>query len=314
MSLYDRCCPFCFSHNFDILLNLKIEDFAPLNPTYDLDQIVFMGFAQDQRFPIVKCRHCGFVFSLYGLSEQQTNHLYSNVIDLKKSLLHRRNTTKPWHSLTLLYILFFLSSKMSQNNDVLFLDFGCGHGEIMHLAKACGAQCFGVEIELHKIKLLREQGFIVNKTLDAIMTLKPFDLVHCHQVLEHVPDPWQTLKSIAEVTKSGGYCFFSVPNFRAKILKKVCKEYFSNKKLSSKSINPWEHLNYFSPSNFREMLQKSGFKVLGPFSSASLLNNSGTFILDLPDSYALLKNVIKEILRGFWTRRIMSTNLIVQRV
>lgn len=309
MKLLKRCCPFCNASEYDIILNLQAGDFASFNPTYDITQISQMGFAAEQTFPIVKCQGCGFIYALHVLSESLLQHVYSTVISVEKAKAYRKESVWAWGKLPRLSYLFSLATKQS-DAEVKFLDYGCGWGETLQIGRACGIQCFGVEIEPQRIQFLRDQGFTVTETLDSLANKAPFDIVYSNTVLEHVPNPREVLKHLAAVTKVGGYGFFGVPAYSERRIQNICKNYYKGKGLQDKNINPWEHLNYFSPQNFRLMLHECGFKVIATLSSLEY------FALPIHFSKACksITNTLKEISLDILWYRTQRNRLIVQRL
>jgi hypothetical protein len=53
-----------------------------------------MGFAQDQKFPIVRCCHCDFVYAQHVLNDELLHYVYSTVISLEKVQDYRSQTVK----------------------------------------------------------------------------------------------------------------------------------------------------------------------------------------------------------------------------
>ena len=309
MKLYKRACPFCSATESEVILDLQADDFTRLNPTYDLKKIDAMGFAQDQKFPIVRCCNCGFVYAHYILNDELLHYVYSTVISVEKVQNYRSRTVRRWEKMPLLHLLFSLASKQS-GEEISFLDFGCGWGETLQIGRACGVQCYGVEIEQQRLKFLRDQGFVVEETIANLSNLAPFDIVYSNVVLEHVPNPRQILENLASVTKSGGYGFFCVPAYSERRMRRICKNFRQSKSLPGKNFNPWEHLNYFSSANFRAMLEQSGFKVIAPIGMLPY----AAFPLSWNDSLALFRSTLKELGLGLLWYRTRRNSLIVQRV
>jgi SAM-dependent methyltransferase len=90
--------------------------------------------------------------------------------------------------------------------DERLLDVGCGPATITaDLATRVGS-VLGVEATERAVALAREAG--VDCVLGDVHALDlpddSFDVVHAHQVLQHVTDPVQALREMARVCKPGG--------------------------------------------------------------------------------------------------------------
>ncbi len=101
------------------------------------------------------------------------------------------------------------------------LDVGCGGGILTEAMAAKGAQVTGIDIagkalgvaQLH----LLESGLNVNyqeSTIEqhAASGIQPYDVITCMEMLEHVPDPAEVVRSIATLARPGGDVFFSTVN------------------------------------------------------------------------------------------------------
>jgi 2-polyprenyl-6-hydroxyphenyl methylase/3-demethylubiquinone-9 3-methyltransferase len=101
------------------------------------------------------------------------------------------------------------------------LDVGCGGGLLSEGMAACGAQVTGIDLSEKALGVARlhllESGRQVDYRLIAAETLAAeapasFDVVTCLEMLEHVPDPAQTIAACARLVKPGGQVFFSTIN------------------------------------------------------------------------------------------------------
>lgn len=135
------------------------------------------------------------------------------------------------------------------------LDIGTGDGAFLECLLELGFdQVEGVEpsrapiaVARNDIKpLIREGSFNADD-----FAPNSFNLVTCFQTLEHLYNPLVMTKSVYHLLKPGGAAFFICHNRRA----------LSAKILGRKSpIFDIEHLQLFSPSSARYLLEKSGFK------------------------------------------------------
>jgi 2-polyprenyl-6-hydroxyphenyl methylase/3-demethylubiquinone-9 3-methyltransferase len=101
------------------------------------------------------------------------------------------------------------------------LDVGCGGGILTESMAANGAQVTGIDIAGKALRVARlhllESGLDVNyleSTVEqhAATGVQPYDVVTCMEMIEHVPDPAEVVRSIACLVKPGGDVFFSTVN------------------------------------------------------------------------------------------------------
>ena len=95
------------------------------------------------------------------------------------------------------------------------LDVGCGPGTItVDLARRVApGQVIAVEVDDAALDLAREQassqgqtsiGFVVSDAQDLDLPDDSVDVVHAHQVLQHLGDPVQALREMRRVCRPGG--------------------------------------------------------------------------------------------------------------
>lgn len=101
------------------------------------------------------------------------------------------------------------------------VDIGCGGGILTESLAAANATVTGIDmaegpLAVAKLHLL-ESGVEVDYrhgTAEELAEAEPgqYDVVTCLEMLEHVPDPAQVIRSCAELVKPGGHVFFSTIN------------------------------------------------------------------------------------------------------
>ncbi|WP_334157412.1 bifunctional 2-polyprenyl-6-hydroxyphenol methylase/3-demethylubiquinol 3-O-methyltransferase UbiG [Oryzomicrobium sp.] len=101
------------------------------------------------------------------------------------------------------------------------LDVGCGGGLLSEGMAARGATVTGIDLSekalgvarLHLLETGRQAEYRLIAA-EALADEQPgaFDIVTCLEMLEHVPDPAQTIAACARLVKPGGQVFFSTLN------------------------------------------------------------------------------------------------------
>ncbi len=131
-------------------------------------------------------------------------------IDPKKNRFHFYETL--WKQVA----LKLLSLHEPRLDNLSLLDYGCGRGETLQLARQLGMRVFGTDVEEECLELSRKHGEVFPLEAHdpvAQFGVKSFDVVSCFHVLEHVPSPVQTLNHLSKIARK--YVLLAVPNLSA---------------------------------------------------------------------------------------------------
>lgn len=91
------------------------------------------------------------------------------------------------------------------------VEYGCGTG--LDLAMLRCARRAGHDVATHLASEIAARGIEFFESFDAVPA-KSFDVVLCHHVLEHVPQPLATLTDLKRPLKPGGRLVLVVPHER----------------------------------------------------------------------------------------------------
>jgi 2-polyprenyl-3-methyl-5-hydroxy-6-metoxy-1,4-benzoquinol methylase len=134
------------------------------------------------------------------------------------------------------------------------LDVGCGGGYFLRVASQLGVIAEGVEPSAQGAETAARTGVsIFHGTLEGYAQANPgrqFDLITANHVLEHVPAPVETLKTMAGLLAPGGRVWISVPNVDCIDSRKLKDKWHS----SELPI----HLNHFTPDSLRKAGEQAG--------------------------------------------------------
>lgn len=134
------------------------------------------------------------------------------------------------------------------------LDVGCSAGMFLRTLKDDGyANVHGMDLaDLHCDFVRDVQGIPCDSTLEVVPD-GAFDLVTCHAVLEHTPDPVAFARLLTTKLKPGGLLVINVPNFDS---------YY--RRLAGRSwlwLIPPVHLQYFGHRSLERTLAAAGLET-----------------------------------------------------
>jgi 2-polyprenyl-3-methyl-5-hydroxy-6-metoxy-1,4-benzoquinol methylase len=96
------------------------------------------------------------------------------------------------------------------------VEVGPGIGGFAALAQDAGYDVSAIEMDARACRFLdSEVGVAVHHTEDAAAALRrdgPFDVVAMWHVIEHLPDPFATLRAVADALVPGGVAVIAAPN------------------------------------------------------------------------------------------------------
>lgn len=147
----------------------------------------------------------------------------------------------------------FLTRKLPPGARVL--DVGCGRGVILGALADRGFLAFGVEISAEAARGAdpRAEIRIAARLAEAGFEAGSFDQVVIWHVLEHLPDPRETLREIHRLLRPGGRLVVAVPNFASAQARWSGPAWFH--------LDLPRHLFHFPVSALHRLLRTSGFGV-----------------------------------------------------
>ncbi len=120
------------------------------------------------------------------------------------------------------------------------LDFGGGTGSLMCEFVRRGYACSVVDYAPEAIPGVERAA----KTIDELNPSRRFDLIVASHVIEHVPEPLETVRSLAGVLSEGGYLYVEVP--------------FELLGAAPSRRDPVTHINFFAESSLAVLVAKAG--------------------------------------------------------
>lgn len=169
----------------------------------------FVSSLDGRRYLVFNCRACGLTFFE---PRQLQKDLYSGEMLGAYSSFHRGEIHLREGQIRLLALL--------PKPGGALLDVGCGNGVFLQAARSAGYRVTGVDMDEKSVRIAQEKFGLEDvhaSTLERFTDLaneegRRYDVVTMFQVLEHVPDPLDTITRVAGLLDHGGALGLSVPN------------------------------------------------------------------------------------------------------
>lgn len=150
------------------------------------------------------------------------------------------------------------------------LDVGCGSGDWLESMSELGWNVSGVDFDANAVCVGRQRGLEVycGSVEDQHFPEDTFDAVTLNHVIEHLPEPIETLRECARVLRRGGKLVVSTPNVDS-LSHKIYQQDW-------RGLEPPRHLHIFSFAALREALARAGMPEVRmlPQPSPSILYES----------------------------------------
>lgn len=133
------------------------------------------------------------------------------------------------------------------------LDVGCATGEFLLTARARGWAVHGIEVSPHAAAVAHQRGLRVSIGTLAQAHLAPnsFDAVTMLDVIEHVSDPLEELKTVHRLLRPGGVLCLETPNWNSVYRHLLGRRWAA--------MQPRLHLFHFDAPAVQGMLRRAGF-------------------------------------------------------
>lgn len=145
------------------------------------------------------------------------------------------------------------------------LELGCGSGGTGRAALAAGkaGEYVGIELSANAAAVARSAltevilGDVEQLDLSALEGR--FDALVISEVLEHLTDPWATLKRLAACIKPGGAVLASSPNVAQwQVIRALIGGRFD---YTEAGVMDRTHLRWFTPASYRSLFEEAGVRV-----------------------------------------------------
>ena len=144
----------------------------------------------------------------------------------------------------------------------LWVDVGCGTGELLTAARPLGWICRGIEADADEIAFGRRRGLDIAAGFADASNIGGLvagaHLVSLVNVLEHIREPVELLVAASAAVASGGYVVLEVP--RHPSLSSLANQTFPE--LACRHIYAPDHLHVFTEESAERMLAGAGLRAV----------------------------------------------------
>ncbi len=210
-------------------------------------------------FHIIDCIKCRFkhIIPIPDLDELK-NQYESKFIDERPLIKQKLLDEFSWWQILYNEKFDYLESILNPNSKSI-LDIGCGFGYFLKVGMDRGWSVMGIDLSRQSVDFAKEQNIhaIQGDFIETDFKNQKFDVVHLHEVLEHLADPISVLEKTKKILKPNGLvCILSPNDYNP--LQNILRE---------KDFSPWWvapplHINYFNFDSIEKLLKHLDFEIL----------------------------------------------------
>jgi len=237
-----------------------------------------IGVGPETMLGVDRCRDCGFVFANPRLRPEWAATAYGECKTAAPAPEPgaRPRWRGPERALPLVEALAHLPPL---GRPPVVIDYGCGLGATLSMARALGAEAYGVDIDPSRIAACAEAGLSAAAPggFDAAFPGVRADVVVCQSNLEHLIDPDEVLGFVRDRMRPGGV--LHVDGLTPRIIR---DERRRGRYVKAHFI---EHVNYFTLASADRLMARFGFAPARPRARAALARSAAgflrTFVFDM---------------------------------
>jgi 2-polyprenyl-3-methyl-5-hydroxy-6-metoxy-1,4-benzoquinol methylase len=146
---------------------------------------------------------------------------------------------------------------------IRYLEVGCGSGASVRAATDLGWKATGIDIDPELIDTgVGQHGADLRCTplLQAGFNDESFDFIRLRDVIEHLPDPLESLRKIRCLLRPGGVALIVAPNEGALVNR--LRRLAGMKRTMISYAEPPHHIHGFTPVTLKLILERANLKIL----------------------------------------------------
>lgn len=265
----------------------------------------------EHNIPILRCSHCGHVYSSYTTPPDYDQYFDSNFINNEIDV--------GWWDDAHHQMYDDFCNRYIVGKSGKLLDVGCGLGYFVRkIVGYDGWDVYGHEISPHAVEFARTElklsTIACGRVQDGSYQCGEFDIVTMWDVIEHLSEPDDLLKYINRILKPGGMLFMHTPNSEIQLPKAKLKKLVKGMQPEIHYLEAKDHVNIYAMDGMTTLLERNGFskvvfRHLHPIQSVAGLRN-GSALINVKNLWFQTAKVIFNITGG----KINLDNLFVEAV
>jgi len=227
---------------------------------------MFQPLSRVGEWEIGRCRQCSLIYVNPAPFFEPSNEFSEISVDFQYTQYMRQPITPAILDFERrqLQSQFARLAQLSRNmpDRGRLLEVGCGSGASVRAAVDLGWDAIGIDIDPLLIQLGREQlGVDVRATtlLKAGLEEGSLDFIRLRDVIEHLPNPYETLLEIKRLLAPGGVALIVTPNEGG--LPTQVRLLLGKKRDRVATVPPPHHLHGFTPNTLRRLFDRVGLRT-----------------------------------------------------
>ncbi len=210
-------------------------------------------------YQLKECRRCSLAYVANPPTQEELAHLYSFQDSYHQEFAWNNSVRAEFLKRGETYLKYLLPHRTSGR----ILDLGCSAGFFLKTAQDAGFDVTGLEFSADTAQLGKDlYGLDIHCGTIHQHDFAPesFSIVTLWDVIEHVVDPLEDLRQIADLLEPGGLVAMSTPNIKG-LYPRVSYQLYPWLGFWSHPTPPY-HLTQFSSGTLSAMCRNAGFEVI----------------------------------------------------
>lgn len=201
-------------------------------------------------YHVVRCPACGFLYRNPGIRPERLGDLYAGSYGKFLTGAYARDRRRRYE-----LVLDAFAPRFAEGGGRRLLDYGCGAGLFLELARERGFDGYGVDLSPDSIARARETAggrktFVGSPRDVPEIAAGGFDVVTLWSVMAHLAEPLDDLRMLRGLLAPGGVLLLLTVNANSLLLKAQGESWGG--------FTP-NHLKFYAPATLTRALQLAGF-------------------------------------------------------